>query len=158
MIKMSNKIKRLYFIICISLTVILMIIPSTGVYLEFKALTVEIEINEAISRGNATYILGEASQDVAGGYISKGGDINGDGIINDNDKTVIGSSNPEHYGGIGNTFRYKRWTLNGFMQFVTGNEVFNYVRAQNESMISHFFINAPSVIYRFLYMRFFPYP
>jgi hypothetical protein len=57
-----------------------------------------------------------------------------DGIINDYDKTVIGSSNPENFGGISNTFTYKRWALNAFLQFVNGNEVFNYVRYQNESM------------------------
>ncbi len=57
-----------------------------------------------------------------------------DGIINDYDKTVIGSSNPESFGGISNTFTYKRWSLNAFMQFVSGNEVFNYVRYLNENM------------------------
>lgn len=57
-----------------------------------------------------------------------------DGIINNYDKVVIGSSNPEHYGGLNNLFTYKRWSLNAFVQFVTGNEVFNYVRSQNEGM------------------------
>lgn len=58
-----------------------------------------------------------------------------DGIINDYDKTVIGSSLPQNFGGISNTFTYKRWALNAFVQFISGNEVFNYVRYQNESMI-----------------------
>lgn len=57
-----------------------------------------------------------------------------DGVINNYDKTVIGSSNPEKFGGVGNTFTYKRWSLNAFVQFVSGNEVFNFVRYQNESM------------------------
>lgn len=57
-----------------------------------------------------------------------------DGIINSFDKTVIGSSNPEHFGGINNTFTYKRWALSAFVQFSAGNEVFNFVRSQNESM------------------------
>ena len=57
-----------------------------------------------------------------------------DGIINDFDKTVIGSSMPDLYGGLSNTFTYKRWALNVFLQFVTGNESYNYVRAQDESM------------------------
>jgi TonB-linked SusC/RagA family outer membrane protein len=57
-----------------------------------------------------------------------------DGVINDYDKTVIGSSLPEFFGGISNTFRFKRWALNAFVQAVKGNEVFNYVRYQNESM------------------------
>ena len=58
-----------------------------------------------------------------------------DGVINDFDKTVIGSSMPESYGGFGNTFTYKRWSLNAFVQFTKGNEVFNYLRYTNESMI-----------------------
>jgi len=57
-----------------------------------------------------------------------------DGIINNFDKTVIGSAMPNQWGGISNTFTYKRWALNAFVQFVTGNEVFNYVRYKNESM------------------------
>jgi len=57
-----------------------------------------------------------------------------DGIINDYDKTVIGSSLPDFYGGVNNRFSYKRWTLNAFIQFVHGNEVFNFVRFRNESM------------------------
>ena len=58
-----------------------------------------------------------------------------DGIINYYDKTVIGSSMPENYGGFSNTFTYKRWSLNAFVQFTQGNEVFNYLRYTNENMI-----------------------
>src|SRR5690606_13464697 len=58
-----------------------------------------------------------------------------DGVINNYDKTVIGSSMPESFGGIGNTFTYKRWALNAFVQFSSGNEVFNYLRYTNENMI-----------------------
>jgi len=57
-----------------------------------------------------------------------------DGVINNFDKTVIGSALPNQYGGISNTFRYKRWALHAFIQFVSGNEIFNYVRFKNESM------------------------
>lgn len=59
-----------------------------------------------------------------------------DGVINDHDKTSIGSSLPEYFGGLNNTFTYKRWALSTFLQFVSGNEVFNYVRYQNEKMSS----------------------
>ncbi len=57
-----------------------------------------------------------------------------DGIINDYDKTAIGSSIPDFYGGLINTFTYKRWALSSFVQFVSGNELFNYVRFKNEQM------------------------
>jgi len=57
-----------------------------------------------------------------------------DGMINSYDKTVIGSSMPEHFGGLRNTFNYKQWSLSIFMQYVAGNEIYNYVRFENESM------------------------
>lgn len=57
-----------------------------------------------------------------------------DGIINDYDKTVIGSSLPDHFGGLRNTFTYKQWAFSTFIQYVAGNELYNYVRYQNESM------------------------
>ncbi|MFC2115060.1 SusC/RagA family TonB-linked outer membrane protein [Bacteroidota bacterium] len=57
-----------------------------------------------------------------------------DGIINNFDKTVIGSSIPSQWGGVSNTFTFKRWALYAFVQFVYGNELFNYVRFKNESM------------------------
>ena len=91
-------------------------------------------VAEALTAGkvNDRYVKYEAGD-------AKFKDISGpggspDGVINNYDKTVIGSSNPENYGGLGNTFTYKRWSLNAFLQFVTGNEVFNYVRYKNESM------------------------
>ena len=57
-----------------------------------------------------------------------------DGVINDFDKTIIGSSIPDFFGGLMNTFYYGRWSLSGFVQFVSGVDVFNYVRYQNERM------------------------
>lgn len=58
-----------------------------------------------------------------------------DGIINNFDKTVLGSAMPDYFGGIINTFKYKRFTLSAFVQFVSGNEIFNYLRYKNESMV-----------------------
>ncbi|MDP3643891.1 MAG: SusC/RagA family TonB-linked outer membrane protein [Bacteroidota bacterium] len=57
-----------------------------------------------------------------------------DGMINQYDKTTIGSSMPELFGGIQNTFTYKRWSLDSYINIVTGNEIFNYVRYKNEAM------------------------
>lgn len=68
----------------------------------------------------------------------KGGDVrfvdtNGDGIIDDNDRTVIGNPNPALYGSISNSFSYKNWSFDLLFSFVTGNEIYNYTRAQLES-------------------------
>jgi len=64
-----------------------------------------------------------------------GPDGSPDGIINEDDKTIIGSSDPDFFGGITTAFTFKRWTLRGTIQYVMGNEVFNYVRYKNERMI-----------------------
>lgn len=57
-----------------------------------------------------------------------------DGVINEYDKTIIGSPIPELYGGLHNHFTFGRWSLDVGIQFVTGREVYNYLRNQNEKM------------------------
>jgi TonB-dependent starch-binding outer membrane protein SusC len=55
-------------------------------------------------------------------------DINGDGLVNDDDITVIGNPNPIHTGGFTNDFTYKNFDLNIFFQWSYGNDVYNYNR------------------------------
>ncbi|NGM63043.1 TonB-dependent receptor [Sphingobacterium sp. SGG-5] len=52
-------------------------------------------------------------------------DLNGDGVINEYDITIIGNPNPKHSGGFVNNFKYKNFSLNVFLQWVYGNDVFN---------------------------------
>lgn len=52
-------------------------------------------------------------------------DQNNDGVIDDNDRTVIGSPHPDFTFGWQNTFLYKNWDLSVFLQGSYGNEVFN---------------------------------
>jgi len=52
-------------------------------------------------------------------------DINGDGLINADDYTVIGNPYPIHFGGFSNNFSYKNFDLNVFLQWSYGNEVMN---------------------------------
>ncbi len=58
-----------------------------------------------------------------------------DGFINEYDKTIIGSANPDFFGGITTVLTYKRFSLSGTLQYVVGPEVYNYVRYKNERMI-----------------------
>ena len=52
-------------------------------------------------------------------------DINADGIIDDNDRTIIGCGQPLHTGGIGNTFNFYGFDLNIFFSWSYGNDVIN---------------------------------
>ena len=53
-------------------------------------------------------------------------DQNGDGRIDvDGDLVVIGDSNPDFFGGLQNTLRYKGLQLSAFFQFAYGNDVYN---------------------------------
>jgi TonB-linked SusC/RagA family outer membrane protein len=58
-----------------------------------------------------------------------------DGIIDDFDKTIIGSPIPDFYGGFNSCLRYGRWSIDVYLQFVEGNELFNYLRYQNERTV-----------------------
>ncbi len=57
-----------------------------------------------------------------------------DGVIDGYDKTVIGNPLPDFYGGVINSFSWRGFTLSAFLQVSSGQEVFNYVRYQNEKM------------------------
>ncbi|WP_245546835.1 TonB-dependent receptor [Pseudopedobacter saltans] len=52
-------------------------------------------------------------------------DLNGDGVINSNDMTVIGRALPIHTGGFNNNFTYKNFDLNVFFQWSYGNQIYN---------------------------------
>jgi TonB-dependent starch-binding outer membrane protein SusC len=61
-------------------------------------------------------------------------DLNGDGVIDDNDKAYIGNPIPMHVFGLTNNFSYKGLDISIFLQGMMGNKVFNMVRRNMESM------------------------
>lgn len=52
-------------------------------------------------------------------------DINSDGVVNSDDRTIIGNPNPKFTGGFSNDLTYKNFDLNLFFEFSVGNEVMN---------------------------------
>jgi len=52
-------------------------------------------------------------------------DLNGDRIINDNDKTIIGDANPDFIGGFTNNFKFHNFDFNIFFQFSYGGDILN---------------------------------
>ncbi len=47
------------------------------------------------------------------------------GVVDDNDKQIIGNATPLFYGGFNNTFIYKQFDLSVYMNFSYGNDIFN---------------------------------
>ncbi|KEO73479.1 SusC/RagA family TonB-linked outer membrane protein [Anditalea andensis] len=52
-------------------------------------------------------------------------DVNGDGVINNNDRTIIGNPQPKFFYGLTNNLAYKHFDLSIFLQGTYGNDVWN---------------------------------
>jgi TonB-linked SusC/RagA family outer membrane protein len=55
-------------------------------------------------------------------------DVNGDGAITSDDRTIVGSPHPDYTGGLTSTVTYHRFDLTGFLVFSHGAQVFNAMR------------------------------
>lgn len=60
-------------------------------------------------------------------------DKNNDGVLNEEDKFVLGNANPDFSFGMNNTVTYKNFSLSVFLQGVYGNEIVNFNRFSLES-------------------------
>ena len=76
-------------------------------------------------------------------------DLNGDGIIDDNDKKVIGNPNPKFFGGFANNFSYKGFDLNVFLQWSFGNDIYNANRVLWTSNLKSHRNFIPEIINRY---------
>lgn len=74
---------------------------------------------------------GSISKFTAGDMIFK--DVNGDHIIDDKDRVVIGNPNPDIYGNFSFRLQWKNLSLSSLFTFVTGNDVYNALRANLEA-------------------------
>lgn len=63
-------------------------------------------------------------------------DVNNDGIIDENDKTNIGSPWPKFTFGFNNSFRYKNFDLNIFLNGSVGGKIGNYMKMKLTHMNS----------------------
>jgi TonB-linked SusC/RagA family outer membrane protein len=75
--------------------------------------------------------INETSGVWIGDYIYR--DQNNDGVIDEQDRTVIGNPEPKFTYGIGNTFTYKNLDLTVQLTGVYGNDVVNYSRRYMEN-------------------------
>ncbi|MGM9790239.1 MAG: SusC/RagA family TonB-linked outer membrane protein [Candidatus Cryptobacteroides sp.] len=72
-----------------------------------------------------------------GGYQFQGGDVkfidNGDHVISDKDKAILGSADPDFFGGFYSEMRIKGFRLYANFTYSYGNEIYNATRRYNES-------------------------
>jgi len=106
---------------------------AAGVFYGYKTDGVYATSNEAEAdglcikddAGNATYFKAGDMKFV---------DLNGDGVISDDDRTIIGDPNPDIYGNIyARFFIGKHWTVSANFNYSLGNDIYNYERRILES-------------------------
>lgn len=116
--------------------------------------TIQTKVGQAMGvfygyKTNGVYAT-QADAETDGLYVMQGlvpvqfqaGDVrfvnqNSDKLIDENDRIVIGNPNPDLYGSVTNTFRYKQWSLNTMFVYSVGNDIYNYTRSQLENMTGY---------------------
>lgn len=58
-------------------------------------------------------------------------DVNGDGVINENDRTILGNNNPKFFWGLQNSFSYGNFDLTVNMDGQWGNKLLNVAIGQH---------------------------
>ena len=82
---------------------------------------------------NDAEVAAHASQEGAAPGRFKYADINGDGIINDSDRTKLGDPHPDFTFGLNFSFAYKNWDLTGYLTGQLGNELLDFTKIYSMS-------------------------
>lgn len=61
-------------------------------------------------------------------------DINSDGIINDDDRVIIGNPHPDFIGGFGTSLIYRNFSIDAYFSYSYGNDVINSQRRSRNEM------------------------
>lgn len=72
-------------------------------------------------------------------------DVDGNHIINEEDKRIIGNPHPDFFGGLFNKFTFRSFSLSAQLSYVIGNDVFNFMRSKLEDMSG--FHNQSTAVY-----------
>lgn len=108
---------------------------SAGVFYGYKTAGVFSTDAAAKSAGKDGYLY-QLDETGAKQYFKAGDvhfvDLDGDGIISENDKTVIGDPNPDIYGNIFARATWGNFTLSAVFGYSIGNDIFNYQRSITE--------------------------
>lgn len=95
---------------------------------------------------NGVYASGTEASQVTGPNGAKGkeGDIkfvdrDGNNVIDDNDKTVIGNPNPTLFGGLYLSFSLRNnLTIRADMSYCVGNKIYNYYKRRTQAMDNYY--------------------
>jgi len=109
-----------------------------GVFYGLKSLGVYARDEDNVYSQNGAGETIPYKQGSANGKVFKGGDViwedlNGDGIINDDDLQVIGNPNPDFTGGFQNEISYKNFTLSALFTYSFGADIFNEMKRSLDS-------------------------
>ena len=95
-----------------------------------------IQEGEEIIPGNWEKVPGGEKYKDINGTRDENGDLTGepDGKLNGDDRTIIGNPNPDFIYGINNTFTYKNFDLNIFLQGSYGNDMYSFTLMELETL------------------------
>jgi TonB-linked SusC/RagA family outer membrane protein len=91
-------------------------------------------INRVGERQNSLYVVRYAGVDPESGnplYLTKDGKTTD--VYDPNDRVVVGTTDPPHFGGVTNTFSFKGLELGVLFSYVFGNKVYNNDRTNVEN-------------------------
>ena len=88
--------------------------------------------SEAVASGLRTRNPDGSLSNVQGGDV-RFTDINGDRVIDAQDRQIIGSALPKYHGGITNRIRISKFTIDALLTYVVGGDVVNMLRYQLET-------------------------
>jgi TonB-linked SusC/RagA family outer membrane protein len=78
------------------------------------------------------FLPGGGFEQIVGG--EKYRDMDGNGVLNDLDRAIIGDPNPDFIYGINSDFKYKNFDLNVFFQGSQGNDMLSFTLLEIETM------------------------
>ena len=113
-------------------TILSQVGTAAGVFYGYK--TNGVYATQAEADRDGLYLVNDRDQKLSfGAGDMRFVDKDGNGVIDENDRFIIGDPNPDIYGNIYTHLNWKNWSLSATMRYSLGNDVYNYQRSLLES-------------------------